>query len=88
MKTTQDHHSNKLSSSVAFKPEEDGRRTKKTYIVLSSWPVLPRTKCRLLNDGTGLADAPFLFTGFSLQNLGRGGPIYSLRPRVKEILCC
>jgi hypothetical protein len=36
----------------------------------------------------GLADAPFLFTGFSLQNLGRGGPIYSLRPRVKEILCC
>ena len=35
MKTTPLHHSNKLSSSVACKPQEDGRRTKKTYIVLS-----------------------------------------------------
>jgi hypothetical protein len=41
MKATQDHHSNKLSSAVAFNYEEDGRRTKKTYIVLSSWLVLP-----------------------------------------------
>jgi hypothetical protein len=31
-------HSNKLSSSVAFKAQEDGRSTEKTYIVLLSWP--------------------------------------------------
>jgi hypothetical protein len=41
MKTTSLHHSSKLSSSVAFIPQEDGRRTKLTYIVLSSWLVLP-----------------------------------------------
>ena len=49
MKATPCHHSNKLSSSVAFNAEEDGRRTKKTYIVLSSWLVLHCSKCRLPN---------------------------------------
>jgi hypothetical protein len=41
MKTTAFHHSKNLSSSVIFKPQEDGRRAKKTYIELASWLVLP-----------------------------------------------
>jgi len=41
MKATQDQHSSELSSSVDFKSREDGRGTKKAYIELSSWPVLP-----------------------------------------------
>lgn len=42
MKTTPFHHTNRLSSFVAFNAEEDRRRrTKKTYIVLSPGLVLP-----------------------------------------------
>jgi hypothetical protein len=53
MKTAQDHRSDKLSSSVAFNAEEDGRRTKKTYIVLSSLHVLPARNFALQMPGLG-----------------------------------
>ena len=53
MKTTQVHHSNKLSSFVAFNPQEDGRRTKKRYIVLSSWLVLPARNVVFQRPGFG-----------------------------------
>lgn len=71
MKATSFHYSNKLSSSVAFKPQEDID----CAVVLAGFA---RSECRLPNAGVRQADAPFYSQNYSLQNLGRG-TVYSLR---------
>jgi len=62
MKTTPFHHSNNLSSSVAFKPQEDRRAARKTFIALS--PRLFRPAQNALFKGARymrLVDAPAIF---------------------------
>src|SRR5665213_2188635 len=73
MKPTQDHHPNSQSSSVAFKTQEDGRRMKKTYIVLSSCWLCPlEMSSSKRRNPAGQSALPF-FTSATPQLTARCG---------------